>query len=58
MWRVWSWYEMNVGRAITLAMQEQKAEDEWSLTQWKLVYAIERMVHLTTKIMIRDRETG
>lgn len=49
---------MNVGRAITLAMQEQKAEDEWSLTQWKLVYAIERMVHLTTKIMIRDRETG
>lgn len=48
---------MNVGQAITQAMQEQKADDEWALlTGYRLPNAVERLVRVTMKLQRAEEE--
>ena len=47
---------MNVGKAITLGMQDQKRKDENKFVYWNLAYWQERMIRALIKLDRQERE--
>lgn len=47
---------MNVGKAITLGMQDQKRKDENKFAYWRLAYWQERMMRVLIKLDRQERE--
>lgn len=47
---------MNVGKAITLAMQDQKRKDKNKFVYWNLAYWQERMMRVLIKLDRQERE--